>query len=333
MTRATRDRSVFVEAAARLHFGVLDLRGALGRRFGGIGASAPAPTMLVSTHLTDDGTVEADGEDAARARAAARIFLRHHGIARGARVRVHRALPAHVGLGSGTQLALSVARGLAELHGLDTTAPALARAVGLARHSAIGTMLFQGGGLVLEGGRREDRDDPAPFLARLPLPRAWHCVVALPAAPPTLDEEAEARALAALPPAPEREVERVAHLVLMALLPAVAEGDLATFGSALTEIQRLTGGWVAPEPDGPLAPGASAALAARMVEWGAAGAGRSWWGPAVFGVVGGAEAAAALAERVREALGPSGAVWQGPFRNEGAREWSAPVDAPVLASA
>ena len=32
---------VFVEAPARLHFGVLDLRGELGRWFGGIGAAAP----------------------------------------------------------------------------------------------------------------------------------------------------------------------------------------------------------------------------------------------------------------------------------------------------
>ena len=35
--------SLFVEAPARLHFGVLDLRGDLGRRFGGIGAAVPVP--------------------------------------------------------------------------------------------------------------------------------------------------------------------------------------------------------------------------------------------------------------------------------------------------
>ena len=35
--------AVFVEAPARLYFGVLDLRGDLGRRFGGIGAAVPAP--------------------------------------------------------------------------------------------------------------------------------------------------------------------------------------------------------------------------------------------------------------------------------------------------
>ena len=41
------EEAVFVEAPARLHFGVLDLRGALGSWFGGIGAAAQAPTLLV----------------------------------------------------------------------------------------------------------------------------------------------------------------------------------------------------------------------------------------------------------------------------------------------
>src|SRR5260370_13370436 len=41
-------RSLFVEAPARLHFGVLDLRGDLGRRFGGIGAAVPVPSLLVA---------------------------------------------------------------------------------------------------------------------------------------------------------------------------------------------------------------------------------------------------------------------------------------------
>ena len=329
MTRATRDRAVLVEAAARLHFGVLDLRGALGRRFGGIGASAPSPTLLVSTELTDGGTVDATGDDATRALEFARAFLRHHGIARGAHVRVHRALPAHVGLGSGTQLALAVARGLAELHGLDTSAPTLARALGRGRHSAIGTMLFDGGGLVLEGGRRVDRDDPAPFLARLAFPPDWHCVLALPSVPRATGAVDEVPA--DLPPA--REVERVAHLVLMALLPALAEGDLTTFGGTLTEIQQLTGRWLAAAPHGATAADASTDLVPAMLDWGAAGAGQSARGPAVFGVVGSATAAAALAARVRDALGPDGTVWAGPFRNSGAREWSEPTDARAVAAA
>ena len=167
------EEAVFVEAPARLHFGVLDLRGTMGRWFGGIGAAAPAPTLLVSASHADELPVE--GEDCARATEFARRLLAHvqgkgRGDAPGARVRVHRALPAHSGLGSGTQLALAIARALADLHGFDADAAALARVMGRARRSAIGTWTFAGGGLVVEGGRRVGQDESAPLLARLPFP-------------------------------------------------------------------------------------------------------------------------------------------------------------------
>lgn len=313
--------AVFVEAHARLHFGVLDLLGALGRSFGGIGAAAPAPSLLLSAEPAPAAVAE--GPDAARAVEYARRFLAYHGVAGGARVCVRRAIPAHAGLGSGTQLALATARALAELYGLNADAPSLARAVGRTRRSGIGTWIFEGGGLVVEGGRRPAADAAAPLLARLPFPPAWRCVVAVPDAPAGVSGTAEAEAFGRLPPPAEREVERVSHLVLMALLPALAEADLATFGWALTEVQRITGGWFAPAQGGTYAPGPSAALVRQMAGWGAAAVGQSSWGPAVYGVVADEEAEAALVGRVRAALGPRGAVYAGPFRAEGARTWRA----------
>jgi beta-RFAP synthase len=313
------DGAVFVEAAARLHFGVLDLRGSLGRWFGGIGAAAPGPTLQVSASPARDLQVE--GEDAERAAGFARQFLAHHDLRVGAHVRVHRALPEHAGLGSGTQLALAVARALAEIAGVDTGAAALACAVGRARRSAIGTWTFAGGGFVLEGGRRLHGDGVAPLLARLPLPSTWRCVVAVPDSTRGISGADEAAAFAELPPAPEREVEHVAHLVLMGLLPAIADADIATFGNALTEIQTITGRWFAPVQGGTFASGASEELVRRMSEWGAAGVGQSSWGPTVYGIVDGEAAGQGLAERVGAAIGGSGSVYEGPFRAEGARVW------------
>jgi beta-RFAP synthase len=313
--------AVFVEASARLHFGVLDLRGSRGRWFGGIGAAASTPTLLVSASPSD--TLVVDGEDALRAQEFARQFLAFHHVRGGAHLRVHRALPRHAGLGSGTQLALSVGRALAELHGLSADAQELARAVGRARRSAIGTWTFAGGGLVVEGGRRRDRDSCAPLIARLPFPLTWRCVVAVPEGAPGISGFEEADAFARLPPPPEHEVERVAHLVLMVLLPSVAEADLATFGQALSEIQETTGRWFASEQGGTFAPGRSAELIARMRDWGASGVGQSSWGPAVYGIVEGEDAALQLTDRVRQLLGVRGSVYEGPFRLDGARVWRA----------
>ena len=312
---------VSVEAAARLHFGVLDLRGSLGRWFGGIGASAPAPTLQLSAGRAPG--LEVEGEDRERATGFAQRFLDHHRLRSGAHIHVERTLPSHAGLGSGTQLALAIARALAELYELDTNVTALARAVGRARRSAIGTWTFAGGGLVVEGGRHRQGDECGPLLARLPFPSAWRCVVAVPEIAANISGPLEETAFDRLPPPAESDVERVAHLVLMGLLPSVVDDDLPAFGSALSEVQEITGRWFAPVQGGTFARGPSETLVRRMREWGAAGVGQSSWGPSVYGIVRGDEASEQLAHRLRGVLGALGRVHAGPFRTEGARVWRA----------
>jgi beta-RFAP synthase len=316
--------AVFVEAAARLHFGVLDLRGEGGRWFGGIGAAAAVPQLVVS--VSDAASLEGEGPDAERAAEFARRFLAHHGLPDGALVRVHQALPRHAGLGSGTQLALAVARALAELHGLPHDARGLARAVGRGRRSAVGTWIFADGGLVVEGGRPVDRDECGPLIARLPFPPEWRCVMAIPeTAAPGLSGATEEAAFASLPAPAMRDVERVAHLVLMRLLPAAAEGDLREFGRALTEVQTITGSWFASIQGGAYTSGPSAELVRRMPDWGALGVGQSSWGPAVYGLVDGDESARDLAARAREFLDGRGETHVGPFQNTGARIWRSQI--------
>jgi len=139
--------------------------------------------------------------------------------------------------------------------------------------------------------------------------------------PHILADSEEAAAFARLPPPPARDVERVAHLVLMQLLPALVDDDLASFGAALTEVQRVTGGWFAPAQGGVFAPGPTGELVERLREGGAPGVGQSSWGPAVYGIVGDEELARRLAERVRSVLGPRGSVFAGGFSAAGARVW------------
>jgi beta-ribofuranosylaminobenzene 5'-phosphate synthase len=311
--------SLFVEAPARLHFGVLDLRGDLGRRFGGLGAGIPEPSLLLEVALAADLTVE--GPDSARAGEFARRFLAHHRLDTGARIIVHRQIPAHSGLGSGTQLGMAVARALAELHGLPTEPLALAYAVGRGLRSAIGIWTFALGGFIVEGGRRPGSEEIAPLIARLPIPPQWRCVVAVPPGHPGLSGEAEASAFERLPVPGADQVERVAHLVLMQLLPALVEGDLSNFGAALSAVQRLTGAWFAAEQGGTFAPGLGARLVQCMGAWGASGVGQSSWGPAVYGVVESDSAAADLARRAGELMGGSGLVFRGGFAQSGARVW------------
>src|SRR5207237_9319129 len=117
------------------------------------------------------------------------------------------------------------------------------------------------------------------LIARLPFPPAWRCVVAVPRREPAISGADEAEALAKLPPPPDREVEQIAHLVLMGLLPALADGDLAAFGRALTALQPTTGRWFAPVQCGAFAPVPREHLVRRMDARGAAGLGQTARGP------------------------------------------------------
>jgi beta-RFAP synthase len=312
--------SVFVETPARLHFGVLDLRGSLGRCFGGLGAAIPSPSLLLEASAAE--SIVARGPDADRATEFAERFMSYHRLPHGVSLTIHRSIPSHAGLGSGTQLGLAVARAIAELYGLPTDPVGLARATARGRRSAIGTWTFALGGFIVEGGRRAGSEELAPLLARFPIPASWRCVVAVPSGRSGLSGEAEARAFQELPSPPDREVERVSHLVLMQLLPALVEADLPSFGEALSAVQRITGSWFAQQQGGVFSPGKTERLIESMTHWGAAGVGQSSWGPSAYGLVESDDAAADLANRVRSELGGNGAVFEGGFAPRGARVWT-----------
>ena len=312
-------KTVFVEAPARLHLGLLDLAGDLGRRFGGLGAALAAPSLLLEARAADELT--ADGAESERLLLYARRFLDRHRIEGGAALRLRRAIPPHSGLGSGTQIALATARALAALFGREEDAEALARATGRAQRSAVGTWLFERGGFVLEGGRTAG-DAPAPLLLQRELPAAWRCLVVIPDVPQGLSGAAEADAFRALP-APSPELSgRIARVVLMVVLPALVEADLEGFGRGISELQTLVGEVFRPIQGEHFAHPLVASLVDALLKSGAAGAGQSSWGPAVFGLFKDEREAQSAAEGLRGHL-EGAPLFVSAFQNHGATCWTA----------
>jgi beta-ribofuranosylaminobenzene 5'-phosphate synthase len=306
---------VRVEAPARLHMGMLAVAGDGERRFGGFGVSVSRPAVVVEAEPADE--LFAEGADAQRAMEFARRCHEALGLAGGAHLRVVEAIPPHVGLGSGTKLALAVAQALAALHGRTVAAPALAEAVGRAARSAVGMWTFALGGLVVEGGVRRGVERPAPLLMHHAVPEEWRIVLVVPSAEPGLSGVAEEEAFGRLEPSAERSAA-IAQLVLTSLLPALVECDIEEFGLALTRVQELVGDAFAAVQGGRFHPRAGT-LVEGLLRHGAAGAGQSSWGPAVYGVVGSEAAGRELARRMEGVLDGDGSVELVSFDNSGAQ--------------
>jgi beta-ribofuranosylaminobenzene 5'-phosphate synthase len=128
------------------------------------------------------------------------------------------------------------------------------------------------------------------------MPEEWRIVLVVPDAEPGLSGVGEVEAFRRLVPSAERSAA-IAQLVLTSLLPALVEHDLDEFGAALTQVQQLVGDSFAAVQGGRFHPRAGA-LVEALLRGGAAGAGQSSWGPAVYGIVGSEAVGRELARRM-----------------------------------
>lgn len=289
--------AVEVSTTARLHLGFLDPDGSLGRRFGSVGMLLDGPRTRL--RLWRDDADSAEGPDAARGLAMVRRLADALGLPGQYRLTVADAVPPHAGLGSGTQMALAAASALRHLHGLDPDPRADAAILGRGRRSGVGIGLFSQGGLVVDGGPSPSGALP-PVLVRLPVPDSWRVILVTQRASEGLSGAQEVAAFAALPPMPEALVGLMCRLVLMQLLPAVAEADLPRFGDALTRMQVILGDYFAPAQGGGRFTSATVGAAvAALGAGGAVGLGQTSWGPTGFAFVDGADEADELAAVAR----------------------------------
>ncbi len=274
---------VIVKTPARLHLGLIDLNGDLGRMFGGLGVGIDRPNVIVETQTAQAFSVT--GQEVELAKVLATRFLSTYNLQSNVHINIAEIIPAHVGLGSGTQLSLAIAVGLAKLFNVKASVPELAVAMGRAKRTSVGTTIFQRGGFVVDGGKNIQTQTIPPLIYRQPFPKEWCFVVAVPNQNKGLSNSEESNAFSKLKKMPAGDVAQICRLTMLKLLPSLAEHDIEGFGDALTRIQILTGNYFAQAQGGTYSSPASTECIKFLKQTGAYGVGQSSWGPALYAVV------------------------------------------------
>jgi beta-ribofuranosylaminobenzene 5'-phosphate synthase len=301
-----------VRAPSRLHFGLfqaaaagrwdnLDAQPLLReRRFGGVGLMVEEPGIVVRAEPAAGWS--ARGPMSERGLEFARCFAATlpEGLLRPQALTIEQAPPEHCGLGSGTQLALALARALAAACGRPQwDAVELARRVGRGLRSAVGIHGFDRGGLIVEAGKLGD-EPVAPLLVHEALPEAWRILVMLPASGEGLHGPSEHAAFDELASTADPGlIETLARLVLLGMLPALHEGDCAAFGEAVYDFNARVGERFAVIQGGRYAARECADLIRFVRGMDVTGVGQSSWGRAVFAVIEDEERARHVRDRVQ----------------------------------
>jgi len=325
------DASVTVTSPSRLHFTLIDLNGELGRVDAGIGVALNEPSLKIRVYRIDS---ESETENPVevlpilkRIRERIEPELKYS-----YKVEILRALPHHVGLGSRTQLSLSVAKAISVLEHRDFTTYELAKLVGRGGTSGIGTAAFDHGGFILDGGHLFRRGGnagvkhsflpssasgvpPPPVLFQHPLPEDWFFVLAIPHVKRGAHGSEEIEIFKRNCPIRATEVEKLCRLILMRILPSVIEKDIYTFGESLSMIQQI--GFKKIEV------GLQHHLIRELFDFFAThalGYGMSSFGPTTYGIVKGESRARELAQRTYEFMAErhvAGSVFYSNTNNKG----------------
>jgi beta-ribofuranosylaminobenzene 5'-phosphate synthase len=287
--------TVTVTATARLHFGFLDPSGRSTHPFGSFGLSLNRPSTRVTLHRAEAFAVS--GPESERTARYLKSIAESCGIAHAYRLDVHRAIPPHAGLGSGTQLALAVGSAFAAAEGIALPPQEIANRLGRGARSGIGIATFEAGGAVLDSG---PRDGALPELvARVPFPEAWRVLLIFDAHAKGLDGASEVAAFESLAPFPDAERADLLARVMKGALPALERSDFAVFCDEVGHLQDVMGAYFGPLQGGPYTSPHVAGLLHWMRGQGVTGLGQSSWGPTGFAFAPSPEAGEALLAAAR----------------------------------
>lgn len=284
---------IVIQTPARLHFGLLDLHGGLGRIDGGIGLALDEPRTVISARRSSGCDASCPMEKAfeGRLETALQAVCSHYGFP-GASVSIAERARPHAGLGSASQTLVGAGIAVCMLYGLSPHAREIAGLVGRGGTSGIGIGAIEQGGFILDGGHRFRRGEgsktgyspssasvgvpPPPILARYDFP-AWDVLIVVPQGEGASGDR-ERDLFEEACPVPASEVEKMCRILLTQLLPSVLEEDLETFGAAMEAFQAYGFKVFEAKTQGPLIAECAEFLRAN----GGAGVGMSSWGPTLF---------------------------------------------------
>ncbi len=294
--RFLEERRVIVQTPSRLHLTLIDMHGGSGRVDGGVGITLDEPGILIEVQQSPSLIVEGcDSITRERILETARQILTGLHTGGNVSITVRNYYSPHIGLGSGSQLMLAIARGIAEIYGRSLTVKDLALLVGRGGTSGIGTAAFEHGGFIVDGGhafgKNSEKSDfrpsaasrgvtPPPVIARHDFPQDWKILLAMPDIPSGASGVKETDIFKTHCPVPVEEVRMLCHEILMKMLPGIVQKDLDLFGSSVNAIQEL--GFKKVELS--LQPKQIPELIERLRSAGAACAGMSSFGPTVYAI-------------------------------------------------
>lgn len=283
-----------ISTPSRLHFGLIDFNGGLGRIDGGAGVAISNPRNVIS--IKSGKAFQVNGSNPEYIHDIALKICNNIGKPLpDIEVMVEEEIPSHAGFGSKTQMSLALAYAICKEYDIDYgSIEDLAHIVTRGGTSGIGVRAFDHGGFILDCGHSfgdgkektsclpssASNAKVAPEVLRCNIPEDWRFILVMPLNYEGSHGSSEVDIFKSSFPIDEAETNKICRIVLMQMVPGILEKDITTFGTAINSIQGLGFKNVEVQLKSPLVPN----MLSIMNNAGSYGSGMSSFGPTVFGL-------------------------------------------------
>ena len=290
-------QKITITAPARLHLGFVELNGNVASEFGALGVAIERPAVTVKAEKASEWTVS--GPMQGKVRRYVDKLIAEFDLEQPLHIDITRTIPAHIGLGSGTQLALAVGTACVRLNDTCIATSRLSHLLRRGGRSGIGTAAFTHGGFLVD--REASTKDEARIIARrLEFPESWCILLVIDTGNQGAHGDFESDAFRKLGGFSESLADKLQRTLLEQVLPALECRDLVGFGAGITTIQNYVGDFFSPFQGGRFLSSEVAEVLEEAEKSGATGIGQSSWGPTGFVILENEKSAVELRSRVLE---------------------------------
>ena len=272
--------SVDITSGSRLHFGLLCAPPESNWHYGGLGLMLNQPAWQINVSLETDSTDDEINTSPAVAERAIRLLAEFRQLdpqLPAVRITTLNEVGHHAGLGSGTQLTLSLAAAFVLLSGQPrpNSIETLATKLGRRQRSAIGTYGFDHGGFIVDHGRTENK------IQRIVFPEDWRMVLLTPTVSQGMSGTTEEMFFGQTAFVDLALIEEFDALIHQKILPALTNRNLPDFRTALAVYGEMAGQHYAAAQGGTFSNESIRQVTKQLGQQGISGAVQSSWGPTV----------------------------------------------------
>ena len=227
MVKTKDNNSLRIHANSRLHLGFLSLNSLSQYSYGGIGVSIDKyPTILSiskSNRFISNLSKKLNNQILK--------YLKNNNLSRSIKIECQERPTQHIGLGSGTQLNLSVEELVSKFYGISNDVNIFNRTY----RSGIGINSYKKGGFIIDCPKKDLNDSRVIFKSKFP--NSWKIILLFDNKKKGLHGKTEKSFF--LPSNSNNLRKQLSDILVNEIIPAVSYRDFNVFAKGLTEFQKI----------------------------------------------------------------------------------------------